>query len=258
LTNHFPLELEPLREIIISQQDALEKHIIELGQLCLHFTKMINKKKESSVKLIQEDRIPRSLHIKCELTTSPSYEDNPIFLECKQELQESVSNFIKQGLSIMKKWSIHNIKLLTKDRCNSILIKALCILEGLYSFWSDILGPITPPGKDAESQALLLLMKIFFTTEFCDEINDISAFFDTPKEEMLLISSKILTNNADDTHNLRRIELSDLNILNQLNKNQQTIITETLTNFEEILKATSIHLWESNLQKTQLQEATQQ
>jgi hypothetical protein len=117
-------ELEPLRETILSQHNALEKHIKELGHLCLHFTKLITKKKESSTKLIHKDIIPRSLKIKCELTTSPSYENSPFYLECKQELQVAVTHFTNKGLSIMKKWSIHNIQLLTKDRCNTILKKS--------------------------------------------------------------------------------------------------------------------------------------
>jgi hypothetical protein len=57
--------------------------------------------------------------------------------------------------------------------------------------------------------------------------------------------------------NLRRIELSDINVINKNNKNQTTVIAKTLTAFEEILKATTITLWEANLQNTRLLEATQ-
>jgi hypothetical protein len=150
----------------------------------------------------------------------------------------------------MQKWSIHNIQLLTRDRCNTILKKALYILEGIYSFWSDILGPITPPSKDSDRQALLLLTKIFFTTDFSSEIDDIAVFLDTSKDDMLIISTKIITNETDEYRNLRSIELSDTNSINKNNKNQTTVIAETLTAFEEILKATTITLWEANLQNT--------
>jgi hypothetical protein len=250
-------ELEPLRETILSQHNALEKHIKELGHLCLHFTKLITKKKESSAKLIHEDIIPRSLKIKCELTTSPSYENSPFYLEFKQELQAAVTDFTNKGLSIMKKWSIHNIQLLTRDRCNTVLKKALYILEGIYSFRSDILGPITPTNRDSDKQALLLLIKIFFTTDFSSAIDDIAVFLDTSKDDMLLLSTKIITNQTDEYLNLRSIELIDINMINKKNKNQTTVIVETLTAFEEILKATTVTLWEANLHNTRLLEATQ-
>ena len=65
---------------------------------------------------------------------------------------------------------------------------------------------------------------------------------------MLIISTKIITNETDEYRNLRRFELSDTNSINKNNKNQTTVIAETLTAFEEILKATTITLWEANLQ----------
>jgi len=188
-------ELEPLRETILSQHNALEKHIKELGHLCLHVTKLITKEKESSAKLIHEDIIPRSLKIKCELT--------------------------------------------------------------IYSFRSDILGPITPTNRDSDKQALLLLIKIFFTTDFSSAIDDIAVFLDTSKDDMLLLSTKIITNQTDEYLNLRSIELIDINMINKKNKNQTTVIVETLTAFEEILKATTVTLWEANLHNTRLLEATQ-
>jgi hypothetical protein len=160
------------------QHNTLEKHIKELGQLCLNITKIINKKKESSHKLTHENRIPRSLNINCELTTSSSYKNDPINLECKRESKDNITNFINQGLASMRKWSIHNIKLLEIDRCNTVLKKALYILEGIYSYWSDIYGPILPSGNNSDTQALLLA-KIFLMTDFCNKTEDISIFFNT-------------------------------------------------------------------------------
>jgi len=43
------------------QHNTLEKHIKELGQLCLNITKIINKKKESSHKLTHETGFPEVL-----------------------------------------------------------------------------------------------------------------------------------------------------------------------------------------------------
>jgi hypothetical protein len=47
----------------MSQHNALSQHIIELGNTCLYFTNLIEKKKDSSIKLIDEGKIPRSLRL---------------------------------------------------------------------------------------------------------------------------------------------------------------------------------------------------
>jgi hypothetical protein len=138
---NLPPELETLRNVIMSQHNALASHIQELGNICLHHTNIIEKKKESSKKLLQEDRIPRSLGVKCKLSTSPDFENNPDFAKLKQKLQKIVSNFTTQGLEVMQEWSLINIKLLIKDRCNNILKIALAILDGLLSYWTDLLEP---------------------------------------------------------------------------------------------------------------------
>jgi hypothetical protein len=142
-----PPELETLKNVILLQHIALAPHIQELGNICLHFTSLIEKKKESSQKLLQDNRIPRSLQVKCELSTSPDYENNPDFIKLKQTLKNIVSNFTTQGLEVMKEWSFINIKLLIKDPCHNILKKALFILDGLQSYWTDILKPIVWPNK---------------------------------------------------------------------------------------------------------------
>jgi hypothetical protein len=55
---NLPPDLESLRSVIMSQHTALEPHIKELGKICLDFTTNIEKKKESSMKLITENRTP--------------------------------------------------------------------------------------------------------------------------------------------------------------------------------------------------------
>jgi len=49
----------------------------------------------------------------------------------------------------------------------------------------------------------------------------------------------------------------DLNFLEQAEENNLIIINETLTAFDEILRATTISLWDANQQKTHLLEASQ-
>jgi hypothetical protein len=119
----------------------LSPHIIDLDTICLKHTNIIEKKKDSSTKLINKELIPRSLRIKCDLTTSPDFENDPNYIILKRELQTAVSHFIATGMEIMKKWSIINIDLLIKDRCNIFMKKAISILDGLYSYWENVIGP---------------------------------------------------------------------------------------------------------------------
>jgi hypothetical protein len=107
----------------MSQHNALSQHIIELGNTCLNFTNIIEKKKDSSTKLIEDGKIPRSLCLKCDLTTLPAYENNPSLILLKKELHEATSQFTAKGLEIMKKWSIINIQLLIKDKCNNVMLR---------------------------------------------------------------------------------------------------------------------------------------
>jgi len=251
-----PIELETLKNVMLSQHAALAPHIQELGNICLHFTNLIEKKKESSKKLLQDNRIPRSLRVKCELSTSPDYENNPDFINLKQTLQNIVSNFTTQGLEVMKEWSLINIKLLIKDRCHNILKKALSILDGLQSYWTDILKPIDWP-NNLKKHNLLLLTKIFFTTDFYSNIDTIVDFLELSSEDIMILISKILHNhNNDDTYHKNLINSIDLSLLEKANEKQLTLITETLSSFEQIFYATTTELWEANLQKHRALEAS--
>ena len=249
-----PPDLECLRQVIVSQHSALTNDILELGHLYLNFTNIIEKKKESSNKLLTDQHIPRSLRIKCELTTSPSYENDPIYQELKQELHNCVKRFTTESIAIMKTWSVTNIQLLNKDRCNSYLKKAIHILDGLASYWSDIFHPISwPPEID---NPLLLILKIFFSTEHTPDITDIEKYLDTPTNELLLTATNIITkyNNVDTNSNI--IHEIDLNTLGLLDHEQATLIMETLSSFDSILRATTITLWDNHSLKIRQTEAS--
>jgi len=73
-------DLEPLGTVIMLQHNALSQHIIELGTICLNCTQTMEKKKNSSSKLINEGNIPRSLRITCDLMTSPDFENDSNYL----------------------------------------------------------------------------------------------------------------------------------------------------------------------------------
>jgi len=255
---NLPPELEPLKTVILSQHNALRQHIIELGKTSLHYSNTIKKKKDSSINLIVNEKIPRSLRIKCDLITSPNYEDNPNFIILKKELQDAVSQFMSTGLEIMKKWSIINVNLLIKDKCNNIMKTAIVILEGLYSYWEDIIGLAHWP-DEIERYILLLLLKIYFETDYISDIEEIIAYFELPPNDILLLASGIITHCNDDIKNqsiLTSIDQLYLNFSNSTNT-QLSILKETLSAFDSILRATTIHLWEFNLLQLRELEASQ-
>jgi hypothetical protein len=249
-------DLEPLRKVIMSQHTALENHIKDLGATCLKFTTMIEQKKESASKLTTDKRIPRSLRIKCELTTSPSYEDNPDYIILKRELQEAVNTFINTGLTVMKKWSRINIKLLTQDRCHNMLLKALNILEGIYTYWENIMEPINWP-QNIQEYPILFLTKLYFNTDINSDVNNVIDYLELSPSDILLIIAKIITRNKNNNFNTNRINSIDLTELQNLTENQLTVVRETLTTLYEILKATTITLWGTSISKIRHSEASQ-
>jgi hypothetical protein len=82
----------------------------------LNITKTIEKKSTNLQHLINNEKIPRSLRIKFELTTSPEFSNNPEFLKIKSDLHQEVNNFIQKGTALMTTWARRNIKLLTLQR----------------------------------------------------------------------------------------------------------------------------------------------
>jgi len=251
-----PQELEPLRTVILSQHTALENHIKDLGSTCLNFTTVIEQKKESANKLHTDKRIPRSLRIKCELSTSPSYESNSDFITLKRELQEALNTFTTKGLNVLKKWSLININLLTQDRCHNIMQRAMIILDGLYTYWKNILDPIHRPSP-IENNPILFLIKIYFNEESNPDINKLIKYFELSPPEILIIITKIITKNTNNTFNTQLLNSLDLNAIDTFSEIQIYLITETLKSFDQILKTSIISVWESNRTKIRHSEASQ-
>jgi hypothetical protein len=67
-------ELELLRKLISSQHEAFTQHIKDLGEANLTISKIIVKMKDSYTLLIEHKKTPRSLRIKCTLSTTPEFE----------------------------------------------------------------------------------------------------------------------------------------------------------------------------------------
>jgi len=74
-------ELEHLHPLIMLQHEVFAQHIIDLSNTSLTLTKTIEKKRNSYNQLKENKKVPKSLPIKVELTTSPSYISNQNFLK---------------------------------------------------------------------------------------------------------------------------------------------------------------------------------
>ena len=70
----------------MSQHEAFTHLIIELGNTNLLLSDIIEKEKESLKQIKYNNKIPRSLRIKCGLATSPSYANNTEFIKLNEFL----------------------------------------------------------------------------------------------------------------------------------------------------------------------------
>lgn len=129
----------------------------------------------------------------------------------------------------MKQWSSINIKLLTLDCCHNILQKAITILDGLYTYWEEILGPMNWPTHVTQNP-ILFLIKLYFHTDFTPEIEKITQYFEL------------------DVHSIYEnlIQNMNINFLENQDDNQISLITQTISAFDEILKSTTTLLWDAN------------
>jgi hypothetical protein len=239
-------ELECLRKLILSQHEVFTPYLLELGNTNLTYSKQIEKKKENYDLLKNNEKIPRSLRIKCDLTTSPKYTSNPNFLQLKDNLKDIVKEFIQKGSKVMTEWAKINIQLLQHDRCYSILSIALKILDGLASFNADVIGKPNWPSVNPKHTTLYLfkvyLLHIFFNHE------DLLEFLELSQENILLIGAKIITKkeSTEEVNNIiNALNISDIDDSNEIT---YEFMAETLTQFDKLFKATTITLWQYNVE----------
>ena len=242
-----PPELESLETLIMSQHEDLTQPIIDLGTINLNLTKILEKKKESTFNLQNDNKIPRSLRIKCELTSSPSYSQHPDFLKLKDALQLEVNNFITNGTKIMIDWAKINIKLLNSDRCSDILDKALQILDGLTFFYSNIFG--TPHWQSVNEKHLTLFLFKLYISGMHFDVSSLLEYFDLQMEEILLIGTKVFLKTQSHETASKIISSLNLNDINMDEYEDNVFITEILLNFDQIIKLTTIGTWNHHQEK---------
>ncbi len=249
-------DLELLRPLILSQHEVFTEPIKELGNINLFLTKIIEKKKESLHQLKHNNKIPRSLRIKCELTTSEFYTDNEEFIQAKEELQEIIANCIKNGTKVMTKWAETNIKLLTLDRCSSILKKAIPILDDLISFFAEIIGMPNFISLPSDKCMNLFLFKLYLSDQFID-VKELADYFELPLDKILSIGAKIIADapNEDEANSMvRAVNLADVD---PDNETHECFLLEVLTSFHQILSICTIDVWKAHSERNKLAAAAQ-
>jgi hypothetical protein len=238
---NLPADLDPLKPLILLQHEVFSKSIQDLGDICLSLTKLIEKKKESLVQLKNDNKIPRSLRLKIEQQTSPSYMNDNKFIELKDELHSEVTNFIKKGTKIMTIWAEKYTQRLIRDRCLSVFIKALKTLDRLTSFNTDIIG--TPSWPTALPKYMTLFLLKLYLSNTVLNITELAQFFELTADEILLRCTKIIlstNSNKEATTLLNSISLSDIDMGDEL---QNIVIKEILLNFDQIIRLTTSSLW---------------
>jgi methyl-accepting chemotaxis protein len=152
----------------------------------------------------------------------------------------------------MTEWAEINIKLLNNDRCSCIISKALKILKGLVSFYADIIGmPSWPSTENVQKNkhTSLLLLKLYLSNSYLQR-KEISEYLDSTPEKLLIIATKNLMNlNSDKEANnlLNTLNVSDFDTDNDL---QKAFVSETLRNFDQILRICLLDIWRFNEGKT--------
>jgi len=165
------------------------------------------------------------------------------FLQLKEALQNKVNTFIKNGTRIMTQWSNTNIKLLTLNRCTSLLTIALQLLDGLVSYNSEIIG--APNWPSAATKHITLLLFKYYTSNCSVNIDRIVDYLEVSKDTILSTGAKILSNleNDDDALKLlNSLATSDINLDDAI---QNEFVSECLMHFDMILTVTTIELWKS-------------
>ena len=156
----------------------------------------------------------------------------------------------------MRDWAQIYITLLINIRWSNILNESLQILNGLASFYADIIGAPERPSANNKTLITLFLLKLYLSNTYL-KTNDIVDYLETPVNEILLIGTKLLLKleTTEEAENqLSKIEISDFDSSNKL---QKTFVSETLLNFDQILRITLLDIRRFNKEKSKQASAAQ-
>jgi hypothetical protein len=144
----------------------------------------------------------------------------------------------------MIRWAHKNIQLLLKERCHSILQKALQILDCIASYHAELIGPPNWPSA-GKKYVTLFLFKLYFSDIFFNH-QDLLNFLDLPQNTVVVIGAKILTSENSDDEALNIYESMNIQDLDSNDKTGYEFVAETLNLFDRILKTATISLWVHN------------
>jgi hypothetical protein len=147
----------------------------------------------------------------------------------------------------MTEWSNIYLQLLQYDHCHSLLDKALQILDGLTSFHTDLFSTPLWPSVD-DKHVSLFLFKAYLSGSFIST-SEIMEYLGFSSDKMLLIGAKLLTNNPSDedaSKVISSLKLTDIDLNEEVD---YLFVTETLINFDQILRHTTIILWHHHEEK---------
>jgi len=156
----------------------------------------------------------------------------------------------------MTKWAETNIKLLTLDRCSSILKEAIPILDDLISFFAEIIGMPKFLSLPSDKCMNLFLFKLYLSDQFID-VKGLADYFELPLDKILSIGAKIIADapNEDEANSMvRAVNLADVN---PDNETHECFLSEVLTSFHQILSICTINVWKAHSERNKLAAAAQ-
>jgi len=202
----------------------------------------LKEKKIAMYNSLATKNIPRSLRIKVELSTSPSFASNTKFLNLKEKLQYRVTECISSSTKIMTEWAEENIQLLLHECCHTILTKALPLLDGITSYNADVI--FMPNWLSTSSkQNTQFTFLIYMSSKVIGEIVN---YFELHIDAICLIGAKTLTDNSSDEKAINSMNLLGLHEINLANETEFNFISESLISFDQILRVTTIDLWNNH------------
>ena len=93
------------------------------------------------------------------------------------------------------------------------------------------------------------MLKIYLSNMYID-IDDISNFLETSPEQILNIGAQLLLNTSSEADTKKIIDSLKLTDIDMEEYTDNTLITEVLLNFDQILRFTTLDLWKQHKDKT--------
>jgi hypothetical protein len=244
-------DLATISALFQSQHNAYASLITELGIKTLDLTTMLENKKRMYHKM-KDGFLPRSIRIKCQLTTSEDYRQDETFLQLQKLQDQHVAEFHENALDVFTKWHDRLINLINKDRLIYFLAKGTAILSRMIVFFQHCTNfKINWPSvtdtdicnKEYRQKILTLFLFKLYTSKHIMDISPLLEFLEVSNKEFTSVGAKLILNTNNDIKVEQ--EFHRLNVLhfNPSKKSEFEFVQEVLLSFDSILRYTSLELW---------------